>query len=30
SMSTPPVDKGDLYDDPRVPWKYGRKPRPDR
>ena len=25
AVSTPAVDEEDLYDDPLIPWKYGRK-----
>ena len=26
-VRTPAVDAKDLYDDPLLPWKYGRKPK---
>ena len=25
-VRTPAVDEDDLYDDPLLPWKYGRRP----
>ncbi|KAI0224184.1 hypothetical protein LSAT2_024787 [Lamellibrachia satsuma] len=28
AVRTPAVDEEDLYDDPLLPWNYGRKPKP--